>query len=269
MQFDLLATGHQINTGWVGQGTGLLVDDHNHDGIINNGSELFGTATMLANGQKASTGYQALTAMDTNNDGVISNADQGFSDLKIWVNAYDPSQPEQLLTLAQRGIASLDLAAITTSEKNNGNWIGLQSSYTTTSGATHAMADVWFVTLANTVTTAEAAVLTTSQVAGLATGDNQTLQTRVTALAQALTTFDSSTLVAVNSPVSLTTNPLINPQSTATGQTIAANVDGLANTLQQFNTSVNLTIVSASPPLGNMLLVPNIQDASKTGILSA
>jgi hypothetical protein len=41
-------------------------------------------------------------------------------------------------------IASLSLDAVTSTERNNGNLIGLMGSYKTQDGATHTMGDVWF-----------------------------------------------------------------------------------------------------------------------------
>lgn len=81
--------------------------DRNHDGQINNGTELFGTATQLANGQRAGNGYAALAEMDTNHDGKISAADAGWKDLQVWVDANHDGKVEagELKTLHQLGIA--------------------------------------------------------------------------------------------------------------------------------------------------------------------
>jgi hypothetical protein len=141
---------------------------------INNGSELFGSSTVMANGQNASNGYQALIALGTDNNGVISitSADSIFSRLQVWVNAYDPSQPQELLSLSQLGIVSLNLNTTGKMDKNNGNLIGMESSYTTTSGATYAMGDVWFTVdnkAVSALTTSQVAALTSTQVAALTT----------------------------------------------------------------------------------------------------
>ena len=79
VKFDLFAQGQEVQTGWVSSGDGLLVLDRNHDGQINDGSELFGSSTTLASGAKAEDGYQALSELDSNLDGVISQEDEGFS----------------------------------------------------------------------------------------------------------------------------------------------------------------------------------------------
>jgi len=68
-----------------------------------------------------------------------------FKQLQVWVDANHDGKVEagELKGLGQLGIASLDLHAQASHVADNGNTIGLTSSYTTTSGATHEMADVW------------------------------------------------------------------------------------------------------------------------------
>ncbi|MEK2481579.1 hypothetical protein AAAB32_10030, partial [Lactobacillus acidophilus] len=56
VMFDLNATGNASRVGWASAQDGLLVMDVNGDGIINNGSELFGGATRLGNGERAGNG---------------------------------------------------------------------------------------------------------------------------------------------------------------------------------------------------------------------
>jgi trimeric autotransporter adhesin len=156
VKFDLFDDGAAINTGWVSSGDGLLVLDRNHDGLINDGSELFGSATRLANGEKASDGYAALREYDTNGDGVIDIQDAIYGDLRIWIdsNSDGVSGAGEVKTLAELGIAKINLNAVAGSEVDNGNWLGLTSSYDTTDGATHDMADVWFRAQKQAVSTA-------------------------------------------------------------------------------------------------------------------
>jgi hypothetical protein len=114
--------------------------------VINSGAELFGSATTLANGQKAEDGYTALNQLDSNLDGVINSQDAAFGDLRVWVDANSDGITEQgeLKTLTQLNISQLSLAVTTDASLNNGNVVGLNSSYQTTDGASHAAADVWF-----------------------------------------------------------------------------------------------------------------------------
>jgi hypothetical protein len=147
VQFDIFGVNQNVTTGWVTGGDGLLVLDRNRDGSINGGTELFGEGTNLANGQKATNGYQALSEMDTNSDGVIGADDAGFADLMVWVDDGDGmSQESELHSLSSLGITELGLNAQTSTETDNGNLIGLVSNYTTADGGVHDMADVWFQT---------------------------------------------------------------------------------------------------------------------------
>jgi hypothetical protein len=147
--------------GWTSSTDGLLAIDLNHNGQIDNGSELFGQGTVMANGQRAANGYQAMAQYDSNGDGKLTAADAHFKDLVVWVDANHDGKTGagELKTLTDLGIASLDLHGLVGSTSNNGNAIGLTSSYTTTDGATHDMADVWF-TKDTSATTAAATTAT-------------------------------------------------------------------------------------------------------------
>jgi hypothetical protein len=146
VRFDLGASGSAQATGWIADGDGLLALDRNHDGLINNGSELFGSATPLGNGNTAQEGYQALASMDSNHDGRINADDAQWADLRVWVdaNADGVSQPGELKTRAALGITQLNLDVQQGGSWDNGNFIGQTSTYQTADGASHEVADVWF-----------------------------------------------------------------------------------------------------------------------------
>jgi hypothetical protein len=146
VQFDLLATGSRIPTGWVGNKDGLLVRDINHNGSIDSGAELFGSSTMLPNGEKAVDGFQALAALDNNQDGLIDAADHQFTNLMVWqdVNQDGLSQEDELHSMEDLSIQSLSLGFTPVSQDDAGNWIGLESSYQTTDEEIHKLVDVWF-----------------------------------------------------------------------------------------------------------------------------
>jgi hypothetical protein len=146
-RFDLFDQGYATHTGWVAPTDGLLVLDRNGDGQINSGGELFGSSTTLASGQRAVDGYQALAELDSNGDGWITHNDSRWTELRVWTDANSDgvSHAAELQSLDDLGITQLDLGARSVSLNDNGNWIGLESGYRTADGASHAMADVWFV----------------------------------------------------------------------------------------------------------------------------
>lgn len=49
----------------------ILAIDLNGDGIINDGSELFGSSTVMPDGSIARLGFEALAQYDENGDGII------------------------------------------------------------------------------------------------------------------------------------------------------------------------------------------------------
>ena len=135
--------------GWSSPEDGFVVRDINSDGLINDGSEMFGEATLLGNGQRAKDGFEALADLDSNQDGVIDNQDTLFNDLLIWKdsNSNGVTDEGELLSLANQNITSLDLHSLSSDRTENGNQLKLISTYTTNDGLNHEMADVWLSTL--------------------------------------------------------------------------------------------------------------------------
>lgn len=144
MLFDLLATGAKQSLGWVSKQDGLLAIDLNGDGQINSGAELFGSSTVLTHGAHAKDGWAALAALDSNADGKLDVQDAQFDQLRVWVDANGNGQTDaqELRTLADHHIASIDLAADGRSIQQNGNVVQGFSTYTTADGSTHEVADV-------------------------------------------------------------------------------------------------------------------------------
>ncbi|MEI8611699.1 type I secretion C-terminal target domain-containing protein [Enterovibrio sp. Hal110] len=151
VSFDYDGDGEKINTGWASGGDGLLVHDINKDGQINDGSELFGSNTLLQDGTTAADGYEALAQHDANADGVIDENDAVYADLNVWVDKDQDGEADEgeLLSMEDAGVASINLDAQTTDDEQNNNIIGKTSTYTTTDGEERTAADVWFATQQN------------------------------------------------------------------------------------------------------------------------
>ena len=178
------ASGSSDSVGWLTPGSGFLVRDLNNNGIIDNGSELFGTATTLTNGSKAQDGFAALQSLDSNNDGVISSKDSAWNGLKLWVdsNGDGISQSTELYSLQSLDITELNLNATQTAISSNGNWTLLDSTYTKSDGTIHEMADVYFENDGTAVNIASLAsvqtmALTTTAIAALTTDQVYMLST--------------------------------------------------------------------------------------------
>jgi hypothetical protein len=162
IHFDHDANQFAEQTGWVGKNDGLLVWDRNANGQIDNGGELFGNHTVLASGENAAHGFVALAELDANQDGVVNIDDAAFANLKVFKDANSNGAVDagELLTLAQAGVKSLNTAYADQTETDaQGNQHLQAGSYTTTTGETRAMSDVWFaVDTALTVETQTVAV---------------------------------------------------------------------------------------------------------------
>jgi len=146
VRFDIDGDGAIDRTGWVAPGEGLLARDLSGDGVINDGSELFGTATRLPDGSLAQEGFQALAALDTNADGRVGTSDSAFAELRVWLDADSDAvtDPGELKTMAEAGVRSIELNPRTISQFDEGNLIGLTSSFESTEGQTREIVDVWF-----------------------------------------------------------------------------------------------------------------------------
>ena len=143
--FDHNGNGIRTATGWIAPDDGLLVRDLNGNGIIDNGAELFGDNTKLADGSFAKHGYAALAELDSNGDGIVSAADAAFQTLRVWqdLNQDGISQANELRILEELGIQSLDVAYKDVNKNlGKGNTLAQQGSYTKTDGTTAQAGDL-------------------------------------------------------------------------------------------------------------------------------
>jgi hypothetical protein len=74
--FDLDMDGKKDEISMLKKGSGFLALDRNDDGVINDGSELFGT--------KSGDGFADLAKYDLDKNGWIDENDEIFSKLKVW-----------------------------------------------------------------------------------------------------------------------------------------------------------------------------------------
>ncbi|MCU4479508.1 hypothetical protein CAT59_06500 [Acinetobacter pittii] len=145
--FDHDNDGIRTSTGWVGSDDGILVLDRNGDGVINDGSELFGDSVTLKDGSQASNGYAALAEFDSNGDGKVNAEDTNFEQLKVWrdLNQDGVSQTNELFGLTELGIQSLNLNHTNTDTAlGNDNILAQTGSFETLDGQSHIMGDVNF-----------------------------------------------------------------------------------------------------------------------------
>ena len=156
--FDLTGEGVQSSVGWVAPSDGFLALDRNGDGLINDGTELFGDATPAYEAGtttpttgKTADGFAALAQEDTNADGIVNSGDANFANLRVWqdLNQDGVSQDGELKTLAELGIESFNVASINHSQLlANGNQIADTGTFTRmdgtsgTAGVTAGMADI-------------------------------------------------------------------------------------------------------------------------------
>ncbi len=100
--FDLDADGQTENIAFVGSGSGFLAFDRNADGVINDGSELFGP--------NQGDGFAELAAYDQDRNGWIDEGDAVFDSLRIWTKAPDGS--DALRSLREFDIGAIALARV-------------------------------------------------------------------------------------------------------------------------------------------------------------
>ena len=145
VDFDMNADGLMDSTAWVDSDDGLLVFDRNGDGIINDGSELFGEHMKLSNGETADNGFSALSHFDSNGDNVFDSNDQAYNQVKVWQdkNSDGISQADELLDLSELGLDSIDLEAQEVDENHDAGVTGLRSEWTNDKGDSYDIDDVW------------------------------------------------------------------------------------------------------------------------------
>lgn len=102
--FDLDADGRQEQISKLGAGSAFLALDKNGDGIINDGTELFGALT--------GNGFRELAKYDQDGNGWIDEADEIFNKLLIWQK--DENGNDVLRGIGAAGIGAIYLGGTNT-----------------------------------------------------------------------------------------------------------------------------------------------------------
>ncbi len=141
-QFDIDNDGEADQIAFVGPDSGFLALDRNQDGEINNGGELFGTAS--------GNGFADLSQHDSDGNHWIDENDPIYSRLRIW--SKDANGADHLVALGARGVGAIYLGSTATpfAIKDDGN--ALQGEvrrsgiYLTEDGGTGTMQQIDLVT---------------------------------------------------------------------------------------------------------------------------
>ena len=97
--FDLDGDGEKEEISTLKSGSGYLALDLNEDGVINDGSELFGT--------KTGNGFADLAKYDQDGNGWIDEDDEVWSKLLIWTK--DEDGKDKLYHLSEAGVGAICL----------------------------------------------------------------------------------------------------------------------------------------------------------------
>jgi len=102
-EFDLDADGDKELISYLAGNGGMLAVDNNEDGVINDGSELFGALS--------GNGFADLAQYDEDGNNYIDEGDSIFDQLKIWTKTEDV---DRLDSLADKGIGAIYLGSTDT-----------------------------------------------------------------------------------------------------------------------------------------------------------
>jgi hypothetical protein len=111
--FDIDMDGRKDNIAFAAEGSGFLALDKNGNGIIDDGSELFGPSS--------GNGFGELAEYDLDGNNWIDENDEIYEKLRIWT--IGESGEKQLIALGQAGVGAIYLGSVTSNFalKDNAN----------------------------------------------------------------------------------------------------------------------------------------------------
>lgn len=91
-------------------------------------------------------GFTVLAAEDANGDQVIDAQDPVFGQLRIWrdLDGDGVTDPGELQSLVQAGVAAIALDAAFVDRRIGGSWFSHESRYADAAGQDRPVYDVWF-----------------------------------------------------------------------------------------------------------------------------
>jgi hypothetical protein len=112
VDFDIDADGTANRITWTARNStvAFLAMDRNDNRTIDDGSELFGTATRLRSGLRAANGFEALNELDGDGDGVVGALDASWPALLLWTDANHDgiSQPHEVRNIAVSEVRAIE-----------------------------------------------------------------------------------------------------------------------------------------------------------------
>jgi hypothetical protein len=147
-----LRPGTTSKLAWTAPGSddAWLVLDRNGNGLVDDGSELFGNVTRqgpVGPGEERN-GFRALASLDDNLDGRVDASDHVFGNLRLWrdENHDGRAQPAELTPLAAHGITGLGVDHVASKDVDaHGNGFRYRGTVYTAPGSTVGTTswDVW------------------------------------------------------------------------------------------------------------------------------
>ncbi len=144
VSFDMDGDGVRSRMGFIRGDDALLFRDTHGDGIVHDGTQLFGNTDGHANG------FEKLRSYDDNGDGVIDKNDAVWDSLRVWVEKTEDgvSDVDETMTLEEAGIRSINVGYEDVREDDGqGNLLGQLGSYQRVDGSAGLAADAWFQSL--------------------------------------------------------------------------------------------------------------------------